>query len=365
MEKVKSILFKVQLKGRGVVNYDSNDQRFIWNKNTAGNGQEKCDHDNVSFAKKRWYKNDDGSFEKKLIISSNCLRHYLFENDTMFQSPNVLNNEALLYTMIANPGVITRGYMFADKECTIKRTSVLGITDAEQTNNAVSTIETFTRSGEKTVDENKSDITFFKKETIGEIEYEAIGNIDLMQLKFVSCDQLFDRMAFNPDFFGIYSKILGSKIKNFNSELGYYQIKNSTIELPEYGFVFSKENIIDMVKETLTNILKLKITKSGAYADVVSVQYKFVIDPLKDRFNNENGWSELNLDVINDLDFVTEDFYVEYDSEKAKALRAELEEVVKRKKADNKAKADDKKQKAKEFKESKNKKSEEEVVENN
>ena len=67
-KKVKNILFKLDIQGNGVVNYDSNDQKYLWNKNAEKAGVEFVKYDNVSFAKKRWYKNGD-AIEKKIIIS--------------------------------------------------------------------------------------------------------------------------------------------------------------------------------------------------------------------------------------------------------------------------------------------------------
>ena len=56
-----------------------------------------------------------------------------------------------------------------------------------------------------------------------------------MQLSFISCDQIFDRYAFNPDMFNLYKTLLATKLDGFNSELGFYQIKNSIVEIPEHG----------------------------------------------------------------------------------------------------------------------------------
>jgi len=50
MKKVKSILFRATLEGKGVVNFDSNDQKYMWNQLK---NKERSTHDNVSFAKKK------------------------------------------------------------------------------------------------------------------------------------------------------------------------------------------------------------------------------------------------------------------------------------------------------------------------
>lgn len=338
MEKVKSILLKVELKGRGVVNFDSNEQRFLWNKNTHGTGQEIVNHDNVSFAKKRWYKEND-VFTHRLVISSNCLRHNIFSEDILFQSPNIISNKNLLYSMIGSPGSLLRGYMFTERNSSgIKRSSVLNITDAEQTSNALSSIETFARSGEKVKDENESDITYYKKETIGDITYEAKGSIDLMQLQFVSCDEVFDRLAFNPDNFDEYVSAMKSRLSTFNPKLGYFQIKGSVVEIPEYGIQLSKDNVVQLTKELLSRILKVKIRKASAYAEVVKVSYKLVYDGFKDKMSDDNNWLELTEENISEFNFEPENYYVEYDDNDAKSLRLELTRIAEHKKEKNKEK---------------------------
>jgi len=344
-KKVKNILFKVELVGKGVVNYDSNDQKRLWNANTEGTGQERVNYDNVSFAKKRWYLNKvNNNYDHKLIISSNCLRHHIFIDDVCFQSPNVINNEYLLLSMIASPASLLRGYLFAaNKEFPIKRSSSLNITDAEQITGSLSSIEIFNRSGEKTNDPNKSDTTLFKKETVGNISYEAVGNIDLMQMQFISCDQIFDRLAFNVDLFGNYLELLKKRLPSFNSKLGYYQIKNSIIEIPEYGFILSNEDIVELTKELLKRIYKLSIKKANAYAEVSKVKIKYVYDVFDNKINDDNGWIDLDSDTITNLNFESEYFYIEKEISEAKILRKKLEEEAIERKKRNEEKKKNKK----------------------
>ena len=239
---VKNVLLRLNIDGIGVVNYDSNDQKWIMNqvKNSEFNK-----HNNVSYAKKNFYRDEEDSLSYKLKISSDCIRNAIFAQDMIAQSPNISHNDMVLNSFIGDPNSMIRGYMFAEKgKSALKRKSALTICDAEQTCNAQSYIETFARSGEKTTDENKADNTFFKKETVGEIKYGSIGSIDLQELQFVSCDLVFDRYAFNADQFNKFKAFLGTKMPNFVSELGYFQLKDSMIQIPEHGFKFSDENVV-------------------------------------------------------------------------------------------------------------------------
>jgi hypothetical protein len=335
MKKVKNIFFRANLEGSGIVNFDSPEQRFMYNGTNLTNM--RTIHENTSYAKKRFYKDGD-KLTYKLSISSDCLRHNIFERDIPIQSPNIINNEALLYSFIASPAALLRGYLFADEKETLKRKGPLSITNAEQTCNALSYIETFSHSGKKITDNELADNSFFKKEVVGDIKYSADGFIDLMQLQFVSCDQVFDRFSFNPDMFGIYKQFMKMRFPSFDSELGYYQIKGSNVEIPEYGFKLSNQNIVILVREMFERILSLNIRKSTSFAKTSSLEYKLVYDPIEDTMESEDGWVKIaTRKDIEQIDFEVEEFYITEDLEKAKAKRIMIDEAFEAKKTEKKA----------------------------
>ena len=119
--------------------------------------------------------------------------------------------------------------MNRDKDYQYKKKSALTLTSAVQTNNALSSIEVGTTSGVKNTDENKSDNTLHYHETIGDITYLATGVIDLMQLQFVSMDEIFDRLALNSDYFNVYKNSNFYRFSKF--EFGIYLVPNARIEL--------------------------------------------------------------------------------------------------------------------------------------
>jgi hypothetical protein len=328
MQKAKNLLFRLKLRGNGIVNYDSSEQRFMFNGTDLNHM--KTMHNNTSYAKKKFYKEGD-STTYKISISSDCLRHELFSEDVKFQSPNIINQEHLLYSFIASPASLLRGYLFADTKETLKRKGPLTITNAEQTCNAISHIETFSRSGlkiEKGEDsgkDTKSDNSFFKKEVVGNIEYQSLGTIDLMQLQFVSCDQVFDRYSFNPDMFNIYKTFLKTKFPSFDSELGYYQINGSSIEIPEYGFKLNNDNVLSLVRLMMAKLLTLNVRRKNAFVETAELEYKVVYDVFEDTFSNEDGWVTLkNASDISAINFDVQDFYVEED----KALAVQKREAI-------------------------------------
>ena len=326
-KKVKNIKFSVKIKGNGIVNFDSSDQRFMFNGSDLQNM--KTRYDNTNYSKKK-FKLVNEKLTYKISISSNCLRHYLFKHDVLVQSPNVINNEHVLYSFIASPSSLLRGYLFADKKETLKRTGPLNITDAIQTCDAVSYLETFTKSGKKQEAEEKtdgkSDNTFFKKEVVGDIEYSAVGDVDLMGLQFVSCDKVFDRYSFNPDLFPTYKSFLKSKMSTFDSELGYYQMVGKTIEIPEYGFLFNNDDVIFLVKELFKRLLSLNIKRRSSFARVSELEYKLVYDPIEDNIDSEDGWVSVKTKQdIDSINFISEEFYQLENLELSKAKRESIE----------------------------------------
>ena len=99
---VKNILLRIKLAGYGIVNYDGGDQKWVFNGTELNHMRTR--HDNVTYAKKNFYKNSEGETEYKLKISSDCLKHSIFEREIPFQSPNISHEEAGLYSFIGSPG---------------------------------------------------------------------------------------------------------------------------------------------------------------------------------------------------------------------------------------------------------------------
>lgn len=344
---VKNILFRLKIKGHGIVNYDSKDQKYAFNSNWKDNSPLKKMHtnyENTSYAKKKLYGKDGNVESYKISISSDCLRHEIFKDDVMFQSPNLIHSPALLYSFIASPVGLLRGYLFAEQEEQLKRKSAITLIDAQQTCDAISYIEIFSKSGLKNKDIDKTDNTLFKKEVVGDIKYATEGNIDLAQMQFVSASQVFDRYALNPDFFETYKQFLKAKLPSFNSELGYFLIKDSSVGISEYGFMLSDEDVKCLIQMFFKKLLNMNIKRKNAFARTESLEYKLVYDPIDDRFEDENGWISINgIDDINTIEFDTEKFYIQEDAKLAEERNAIIQADYERRKQVKKDKDNEKK----------------------
>lgn len=324
MKKIKSVLFRLEMEGEGIVNFDSSNQRFIWNQ------QPERDHyfkENILFGKKNFYRDTNGDITYRNKISAGCLRHAFFADENMFHSPAIMNIDDMLYGTIASRTGMIRGYLFARQGGTIKRKSVLSVSSAELTNNAVSTIDTCGRSGEKqinditqSVDEKTKDNSFFLKESIGNTRYKAKGSIDLLELQFLSSDNAFDRCGFNDDKFDTFKRFFTARYPDAVLDKGYFKINGTAIDRSETGIKFDSKTIHQMVKEFVMNILSTEITRSDAWANVVSLQIKLVENPITDRHNVEQGW--ITITSPNDFpEFEIDDRYIKSDEEAELELR--------------------------------------------
>jgi len=315
--KIKNILFKMKIKGNGIVNYDGPEQKWMIHQTSLSHM--KTLKNNTNYAKKTFYGTPEDT-RYKIVISSDCLRHEIFNSDVPFYTPNVIYEDTLLTAFIASPTALLRGYLLNTKESSYKRKSPFIIIAAEQTNDSISYIETFSSSGAKNDDKDKetADNTYYKKEVIGNIEYETCGFIDLMNLQFISCDQVFDRYSFNPDLFNVYRKFIQNRMPSFDSELGYYQIDGSIVEIPEYGFKLSNNDINILVRYLFERMMKMSIRRKDAYAQTCDLQYKLVYDVIEDTLDSEDGWVTIKSESdINSIVIDAEDFYIPADADHA------------------------------------------------
>lgn len=335
-KKVKSILFEYELAGQGIVNYDGKEQKWIL-KN-LGFKDHVNHNDNNNYCKKTFYRGPDGKIEYKVKISGNCIKKEMFGDDMVSENNSITHNKSLNMVMLSSPIKIVRGYMQTEKdEMGLKRKSCININDAIQSNNSISTMELFTKSGEKKknkveteVDgsgDTSSDPTLYRKETIGEIEYKGTGSINIKQLEFVSTDDIFDRLALSEDDFQEYKKYAKLHIPNFDSEIGYYVMVGSMDLTPERGFVFNNENKNFLVKYILERLLGIRIQRANAYAHIKSLKIKLVYDPIEDTHFNEENWIEISSrEQIDNLYFNFHEFYKrEEDEANCQKLRQEMQ----------------------------------------
>ena len=340
MEKkvVRAIKFEMRLKGQGIVNFDSSDQKYILNKYCGM----RISNDNNKLSKKAFF--DDGEDENgnprytyKVKIANSCLRHAIFEDDLCVNSPLMIKHMPLLKKfMLSNIG-IGRGYMFTlpkrsgdtDKDggedgsdakknngLSLKKDSALVIVDAVQDNDSVVYNEVGSVSGFKT------DNTFFCKDSVTEMSYKTSGVICLNKMEFLSGDPIFDRMAYvsdenaNDTFLKEYEeerRKSGVSTDEPDFKEGYYTNMNNVFgnTFPEKGIYVSDSKMMEIIRYLLRRLLNLKIYRTSGYVENVEMRIKLISD-LNDQLNGE--WLTItNEDDIKRLDFIPRRTYFEVD----------------------------------------------------
>jgi len=304
---IKNILIKGELTGRGIVNFDSKEQRWVLMKHGISNGKLE---ENVKLGKKVFTKTgkfkDDGTeiYDYKVKISGDCLRKSIFDKDMEFASGYIVQDPFILANYMLSPVGLMRGYGFIAREETFKRKSPLTITDAIQVNDAKSELEIGTTTGER------SDTSMFFSEKAGDMLYKFSGQIDMKALQFISADPCFDRLAINSDMIDsgevdvIFSNHYGKKA---NVDYGIFSSMGnfSSNSYGEYGIKLNNELCEVIVKHTLKNILSMNINRNNAYAATSGLKIKLVdnIIGVGQKMEDDDNWielkSEADVDALN------------------------------------------------------------------
>lgn len=256
---VKTIALKITSVGKGIVNKGGQEEQFSrWDVKTEKKN-------NFNLAKTALYNkiDEDGTKRQvvKVKISSNCARNAMFQNEQPFQTSHLFANiESQIHLLLCSKSMLARGYLFAVKNGTIKRKSPVTVSDAVQINDSVLKLETCSTSGART------DTAYFLNDSVGEVVYENSVIIDLGELAFLSCDEVFGRPAFHPDDWGkmrpILEKNLGCDLPN---ELSYYTKKTSDLPLGEKGVLLPKAAVKSLVTYVLQRTLDLSITRASGF----------------------------------------------------------------------------------------------------
>ena len=348
VKTVKSLLFKVKMDGIGTVNFDDSDAR--WNVKSYGNTAAKTpyNNDNIKVAKSEYRQvgtDENGAplYKRTLKISSECLRHAIFEKDYDVTNGRIMRNDAFLSSFISSPAALLRGYMFADDKETIKAKSPVTIGAAIETSGAVITPEVGSVSGDK------SDTSLFYTENTGKTKYEAKGFVNLKQLEFLSCDDFFERRAVKSPWVETENGMLNTAFRQRYGKvpysLGIYTATANafTKHIGEYGLHFSADFRKYLLAEFFKRLLSVNITRSGSFARVSEISVKPVYDGLKDTFESNDGWVGLSSEAeigefVKSLNIY--DFYEECDND-AKAAMDDLVALETKKKEAKEAKKKD------------------------
>lgn len=353
-KNIRSITGMVTFNGQGSINNDSNDQKHILRDLELLKGKNTV-YENSTFHKKEFYNNGDGySFRYK--VSHDCIRHAMFIEEMPYYNAGIMLLPQVLYNSIATPEMIARGYMYANKEKTIKKTSVFTITDALSTDELKSvSMEVCSRSGDRgektqttTTDDEGNSVTekngatsFFYRENVGKHTYVANFGINVDELQFISIDDLYGRCGADMSKSENRAIYLSALKRNFgisdDIEIKPYYLKTSIMgeECAEEGILLTPEMVNKVIHTILEKIIKVKVSRP-------SLGGLFVFNGMEITINYDDGSSDTievkSISDIEDLFFSYEQVYFEADEDMIAKRDAQIEKI--KKESDEKAAAE-------------------------
>lgn len=338
----KAILFKLALKGNGVVNFDSASQKYMLEKCGIKIDTSKA---NYKLAKKS-FTNQDGEEKvaSSLKISSTCLRHSLFEDDYKATNPTISRVDVCLADFISSVSGLLRGYMFTasgssskedsdeDKGESFILKSPITLTNAEECTGAIPIIEVNSPSVPKTsTEDSKATPSFYFTENVGDVAYQAKGVIDFKQMQFMSDDPFLGRVSFKKEWLEggkLFDKVFMNHYGRIPYTAGFFTATKSVFgeRIAEHGVKFDEGFVRFLVCEALKRLLSISIKRAGAYAETSSLRIKVVNNSLEDKFSSEDGWETVTPELIEKLskELVIDDFYISASDKLVKETREEI-----------------------------------------
>lgn len=271
-KKVNKVTVVIDIEGQGLVNYNGSKipKRFYKQMTTNGTS-----NSNGSFAKENIYTEEitDTDGKKKIVeiplkyISSNLIRKVLLGDENSVNSDKLMTNKRLRIAYLSQDNTIVRGFT-ALKDVNLKRASAISVTNAEQTSNTVTHLETRTNEGER------SENSLFFKETCGKIEYSSEIRFDIKQLHFISIDDNYDRMSLMESDVEEFINNINKRYGEGNALLGNWSTTHLNL-MGEQGILLSKKVVRNLLRETIKKMFEIDIRRAGSYAKTKSVKIAF------------------------------------------------------------------------------------------
>lgn len=366
--KAKNVIFKVDLVGRGVVNFDSFESQKFFLLNHCDVDRSCYRHNNIKVAKKAFTKlaepivktDADGNVirtidtDYKLKISSTCLRNAIFANDTTVQNPKVFLSNPVLAHYVTSKHSLLRGYTALSQDLSLTRKGALTITDAIETSGSQIFLECHSNSEPKTKDSEEGSTSLYYTEQVGDTHYEAMGTISLKELQFLSASPFFGRLMLKPEWFEGASPLINRAFeehyKDTPFKVGYFTSSTSVLSkrLAEFGIRLSDEFVKFLVRGQLKRMLDINIHRAEGIAYTAKLKIKLVENGLGANFSDDEGWIEIDASNVDTFDFDIFNFYDEASEEEVSATKGEIdraEAIMDQLKGEKKAKKNSKKTK--------------------
>lgn len=332
---IKSVDIKIEAEGFGVVNFNGSASIYSHDAEKYVKNHMLPKMRGVDIMRVKYFKDIDE--KARLYISQNCIRNGLFSGFTYNLKSVTLNNVADVLSSIVG---LVRGFVITDG-VSLKRKSPLLMEDFVSDENTTLNYEQYSQAN------SKNETSLFSKHTVGEVKYSAYASINIEDLQFLPIEDTLSRSCYREVVSEEQGIELAKKITQFLKSLDFEDVynpeaifKNNYVRINaiskegEAGILLNNDAISLIVKEIITLIKELYISRSRAYVKVKNV----IVD-----YNSEKTMRiKDGIEYINDT--LDEDYAVYYEAmpfsaeEYREKIKEQEENLKKNKKAANKSK---------------------------
>lgn len=288
---IKSVDFVIKAQGFGVVNWNGSASLYSHQAGKYVDNHLLPKMRNVDILR---IKNlNDIPEEARLYISQNCIRHEIFKDFTHgLKEVSLANVDDVLPSLIG----LVSGYLIAQGSTSLHRKSPLLMTDFLSDENTKLNYEQFSKSGPRNA------TSIFSKHTTGEVNYSGYGSINIEDLQFIALEDSLGRSSYREIITEQEGLDIAEKITDYLKSLdfeGIYSPKASFAnnyvkikmirKIGEAGVLLNNDAILLVVKEIISLISNLYISRSRAFAQVVDMQVDYNSgQPMRIKLNSED-----------------------------------------------------------------------------
>ena len=285
MNKVKNIKFHLTWKGNGCVNYNGSNVTKALKKSGVDvpyhevNGKnEPCK--NVMFGKANYTIDESGNVVRIPKISATCIRNAILKEaeKSGIQMAYVPEVMALF---LSSPAGYLHGHMLPVGNG-YGRDSVLMVTDLNAIN-GVYNMENFT-SHSFDEDGNRSNTSFYAKETLGETKYESTIVFNVARAQFLCLDDRFGKKSIPSDVYesGILERAFVKRIGRKPYTEGIFTDSSDCFGkyYGMYGYLFDDEYINYLLNKFIEMLWKTEINKATGNLYLEKIEMYVETDPL-------------------------------------------------------------------------------------
>ncbi len=277
---IKSVDILIEADGHGIINWNGS---FKIYNSTAGQYVENHTLPKLRGVDPTRIKYFSDLEKSRVYVSQNCVRHYLFRNDSFgLKSVNLNNVDEVLCSLTG----LLRGFVIAEGSTSLKRKSALLLEDflsvPNEKDNHQLNYEQFSKSGER------NETSIHSRHTTGDIKYRSFASINIEDLQFIPLEDSLNRSAFRETVSSKDGQDLAEKMTQYLKELDFDGQKNPQAEFHinyrrinaispegEAGILLNQDAIDLLIQEFIERLESLHITQGRGRLTVTNLHVDY------------------------------------------------------------------------------------------